>query len=61
MDGPRDHHTNGTKSKTGITGYPLHVKLKKKMIKMNLFTNRNRLKYRIQIYEYRKGKGGGIN
>jgi len=55
MDGPRDYDA---KSKTNIW-YHLHMESKKKMIEMNLFTNRNRFKDLASELIFTKGESGG--
>ena len=57
MDKPRDDHTKWSKTKTNII-YRLYVE-SKKMIQMNLYTQKETHRYREQIYGYQRGKDGG--
>ena len=59
MDGPRDYHSKRSKSDKNIT-YLWNLKKKKKMIQMNLLTNRNRLTdiAKKNTLLLPKGKGG---
>ena len=63
IDGPRDCHTEKvTQRKTYIIWHHLYVKLKKKMVQMNLFTKEKQShRWRKQTYGYQWEIRGGIN
>ena len=58
----RNYHTKWSKpEKTNIRWYSLYVELNKKMIKMNSFSNRNRLRHRKQTWLPKEKGREGIN